>query len=57
MVSQLLAASPASQVTFSSDWQFGTEVVQRFNAISEQKFWELHDSGQLRFNAFYEIAA
>jgi hypothetical protein len=52
---QLLAASPVSQITFSSDWQFGAEDVRRFEPISEEKFWEMHDACELRSNAFYEI--
>ena len=55
MLGQLLAASPIGQVTFSSDWQFGTEDVRRFEAISEQQFWQLHDAGGLRFNALYAL--
>ncbi len=55
MIGKLLAASPHSQVTFSSDWQFGTEDVRRFEAISEQKFWQFHDSCELRFNALYVL--
>ncbi len=55
MLSLLLVASPVGQITFSSDWQFGTEDVQRFEAITEEKFWEMHDACNLRFNAFYKI--
>jgi len=55
MISQLLATSPISQVTFSSDWQFGSENVRRFESISEEKFWEMHDACELRFNVLYKI--
>jgi hypothetical protein len=55
MLSQLLVASPVGQMTFSSDWQFGTKDVRRFEAITEGKFWEMHDACELRFNAFYKI--
>ena len=55
MLSQLLVASPVGQITFSSDWQFGIEDVRRFEAITDEKFWELHDACELRFNAFYKI--
>ena len=55
MFRQLLAASPVGQITFSSDWQFGAENVRRFEAISEERFWEMHDACELRSNAFYKI--
>ena len=56
MLGRLLAASPVSKVTFSSDWQFGTKDVRRFAAMSEQQFWQLHDACKLRFNALYELS-
>jgi hypothetical protein len=55
MFSQLLSSSPVSQIIFISDWQFGTKDVRRFENISEDDFWMLHDSGKLRFNALYKI--
>lgn len=55
MLRQLLVASPISQITFSSDWQFGTQEVKSFESMIEGKFWEMHDAGELRFNAFYKI--
>ena len=55
MLSQLFIASPVGQITFSSDWQFGTEDVRRFEEITEEKFWKMHDACELRFNAFYKI--
>ena len=55
MLSKLLAASPVGRITFSSDWQFGTEDVRKFAEISEQRFWQLHDACELRFNALYEL--
>lgn len=55
MIRQLLAASPIGQVTFSSDWQFSSENVRRFESISEEKFWEMHDACELRFSALYKI--
>lgn len=55
MSNQLLIASPVSQITFSSDWQFGTKDVQKFELISENEFWGNHDSGKLQFNALYKI--
>ncbi len=57
MLGQLLAASPAGRITFSSDWQFGAEGAEKFKAISEKKFWEMHDACELRFNTLYEIVA
>ena len=57
MFRQLLAASPVSQITFSSDWQFGAEDVRRFEEIFEERFWEMHNDCELRSNAFYKIVA
>ncbi len=57
MLGHLLAASPIGKIIFSSDWQFGAKEMRRFEVISEQKFWKMHDACELRFNALYEIVA
>ncbi|MCA1566130.1 MAG: hypothetical protein LC803_10930 [Acidobacteria bacterium] len=54
---QLLVASPVGRVTFSSDWQFGPDEARRFSAISSDRFWQMHDACELRFNALYEVVA
>ena len=56
ILGQLLAASPAGRVLFSSDWQFGPDETRRFSAVPAGRFWRMHDAGELRFNALYEIA-
>lgn len=55
MFNKLLISSPVGQITFSSDWQFGNNEVQRFEIISENEFWENHDADKIRFNALYKI--
>ena len=56
IIEELLTASPVGRVIFSSDWQFGPDEVRRFSPVSEERFWQMHDAGGLRFNALYEVA-
>ena len=53
----LLANSPASRILFTTDYQFGPEIVQRFGPMSLEAFWKLHNSGCLRMNSLYKLIA
>ena len=53
----LLALSPAGQVLFTSDWQFGPSWTRRSEGLGLNEFWRLHDSKELLLNAAYLIAA
>lgn len=56
MMIRLLEASPTGELTFSSDYQFGPEEPRLHEALlSLEQFWGLHNSAQLRFNAYYRI--
>lgn len=51
----LLRSSPDGNLLFTSDWQFGPEGTQRFDAITLTAFWKLHDSRRLMLNALYPV--
>lgn len=51
----LLNFSPAKQLLFTSDYQFGPELAKRFAPISISEFWKLHDTNKLRINSAYWI--
>ena len=51
----LLRNSPDGKLLFTSDWQFGPEGTQRFDAITLTAFWKLHDSRRLMLNAVYPV--
>jgi len=52
----LLTQSPLGSLIFTSDWQFGPKTETRFDALSLQEFWRLHDRRMLRLNSLYPIA-
>ncbi len=54
-ISELLESSGKHIVLFTSDYQFGPAVTQRYGQINVKKFWDLHDSGSLRMNTSYLI--
>lgn len=55
LLASLLEASPAHQLLFTSDWQFGPKRPYRSPAVTLDEFWSLHDSRKLRLNGAYPI--
>jgi hypothetical protein len=53
----LFRSSPAKRLIFTSDWQFGPPWTRRFELLSLDEFWQLHDSRQLLLNSAYFIEA
>ncbi len=51
----LLNCSPVKQLLFTSDYQFGPEIVKRFDPIPIAKFWKLHDTNKIILNSAYWI--
>ena len=51
----LLNSSPIKQLLFTSDYQFGPEIVKRFDSIPIAEFWKLHDTNRIRMNSAYWI--
>lgn len=51
----LIEASPARELLFTSDWQFGPPRSYRSPAITLRELWSLHDSYKLRLNAAYPV--
>jgi len=52
---QLLAASPANRILFTSDYQFGPDAKRYKRPITLEKFWQLHDEKKLKMNALYPL--
>lgn len=55
LLQELLKASPAGRIIFTSDWQFGPRRTGRFDPIGSGQFWKLHDAFKLRLNALYPL--
>lgn len=55
VLEELLEASPARKVVFSSNYPSGPEAKRVKRAIKLERFWLLHDSEQLATNALYTI--
>ena len=55
VLSVLLAASPAGQLLFTSDWQFGPAGSRHLAAVTLEEFWQLHEARALLLNAAYPI--
>lgn len=55
MLAELIAESPAEELIFTSDWQFGPDWTKREPALALSEFWKLHDSRRLLLNALYPI--
>jgi hypothetical protein len=53
----ILASSPAGQLLFTSDWQFGPSRTRRFDGLDLNEFWRRHDSRRLFLNSAYVIDA
>jgi len=53
---ELLKVSPAKQIVFTSDWQFGPKRPERFEPMTSEVFWKLHDSLKLRLNSLYYLS-
>ena len=51
----LLGASPAGQLLFTSDWQFGPAWTRRFGPLDSLEFWRLHEARELLLNAAYPV--
>ncbi len=56
LVGWLLDTSPVYELLFTSDWQFGPETAERYDAVSLSEFWRLHDAQSIRLNAAYPIS-
>ena len=57
LLDALLAASPESELLFTSDWQFGPEHTLRMGVVTLAELGRLHDSAALLLNASYTIHA
>ena len=55
LMQRLVLASPVRRLIFTSDHQFCPSEPIRFAEIDLEEFWRLHDSKELRMNAFYPI--
>lgn len=54
---QLLSASPAGQILFTTDYQFGPDGGEKCGPFSFDKFWQMHDEGKVKMNNSYLITA
>jgi hypothetical protein len=55
LLESLMKLSPARELLFTSDWQFGPKRPYRSPGVSLDEFWSLHNSRKLRLNAAYPI--
>jgi hypothetical protein len=55
LIHWLLGVSPCKRLLFTSDWQFGPEWTKRYDPMTVDEFWRLHDSKELLLNAAYPI--
>jgi hypothetical protein len=56
LLSDLVLQTPARQLVFTSDWQFGPDWVRREGPMTLEEFWHAHDSRQILLNALYPIS-
>lgn len=57
VLEELLSSSPVGQILFTTDYQFGPEVTQRFEPMPFVEFQELYNAGKVRMNASYLVTA
>ena len=57
LLKRLLAASPAGQLLFTCDWQFGPAATVRGGPFTLAEFWAEHAAGRLAYNAAYVVVA
>ncbi|MBW4638338.1 MAG: hypothetical protein KME05_08890 [Gloeocapsa sp. UFS-A4-WI-NPMV-4B04] len=57
VLEKLLSSSPVGQILFTTDYQFGPEVTQRFEPMPFVEFQELYNAGKVRMNASYLVTA
>jgi hypothetical protein len=55
IISELLKASPVSEVLFTSDYQFCSVKNMKIVDTTLEKFYELHNDKKLMFNTGYKI--
>ena len=56
LLANLLEASPVQTLIFSSDYQFGPNIVRRYKRpLTYEKFWQKHEAEELWLNARYFI--
>lgn len=55
LLESLMESSPARQLLFTSDWQFGPKQPYRASMLTLDEFWSRHNSCKLRLNGAYPI--
>ncbi|WP_049722834.1 hypothetical protein [Gilvimarinus polysaccharolyticus] len=55
LIKDLLQASPAGKIVFTSDYQFGPDEFRCYGETTILEFIELYKEGELRMNSLYRV--